>query len=273
MAPPDWKSIAPRRFFLNTSLLSRQRALGDLCHGKTPALYAAVPLARQPSRRNRRGFFTRSFAGMTKYRWRVIAFLCAESSAAPPLFVRCIQFLHTLAGGRSGAGRERRSLICPTTAGRERSKLSSVKPSREPLKMDASTIISRASAPPSAGRESARPCLAGDETGPALFGWRGGKEWVPGLERRRLRRSPRFHGEVVAPCRRNERAPGRCAPGVAGVESTRRRLYIVRDPVCIGGLTAVTGAGRTRRSSAPRPIRYATRISLQETRYGRNFRR
>ena len=40
-----------------------------------------------------------AFAGMTKYCWRVVGFLCADSSTSPPLFVRGIQFLHTLFRG------------------------------------------------------------------------------------------------------------------------------------------------------------------------------
>ena len=45
---------------------------------------------------------------MTKYCRRVIVFLCDKSSALAPLFVRGIQFLHTLCrGGRlAGVGRD-----------------------------------------------------------------------------------------------------------------------------------------------------------------------
>ena len=40
-----------------------------------------------------------AFAGMTKYCSTVIAFLYDKSLTAPPLFVRCVQFLHTLFRG------------------------------------------------------------------------------------------------------------------------------------------------------------------------------
>ena len=36
---------------------------------------------------------------MTKYCWRAIIFLCADSSASPLLFVRGLQFFHTLESG------------------------------------------------------------------------------------------------------------------------------------------------------------------------------
>ena len=54
-------------------------------------------------------FFTRSFAGMTKYWRRIIAFLYADTSAFPPLFVRGVQFLHTLESGNPEAVRARLS--------------------------------------------------------------------------------------------------------------------------------------------------------------------
>ena len=44
-----------------------------------------------------------AFAGMTNYCRRGIVFLYADSSAIPPLFVRGIQFLHTLESGNPEA--------------------------------------------------------------------------------------------------------------------------------------------------------------------------
>ena len=64
-------------------------------------------------------FFTRSFAGMTKYCWRVVVFLYADSSASPSLFVRGVQFLHTLFRGNDEVLSRchrlslRKFLICP----------------------------------------------------------------------------------------------------------------------------------------------------------------
>ena len=46
---------------------------------------------------------------MTKYCGRVIVFFCADSSASPPLFVRGVQFLHTLESGNPEAARTRLS--------------------------------------------------------------------------------------------------------------------------------------------------------------------
>ena len=59
-------------------------------------------------------FFTHSFAGMTKYCRRGIAFIYGKSSASLPLFVRDVQFPRTLfRGSDRGARSSRRRLALP----------------------------------------------------------------------------------------------------------------------------------------------------------------
>ena len=55
-----------------------------------------------------------AFAGMTRCCRRVIVFLYAESSAVPQLFVRGVQFLHTLESGNPEAARARLSDVFPS---------------------------------------------------------------------------------------------------------------------------------------------------------------